>query len=142
MTQYLVNKKELHELLKTIGILKPDEEILMVNNIELRDFSAEFVSILVDSLKTKNIYALPPDQLTEKELLALHEDVSAFAQFMILEFQQIQHQLSAVRNEMDKRTGTNDVNTDGIPRDVDTKLADKLKDILGNDKQTPPNENI
>ena len=142
MTQYLVNKKELHELLKQIGILKPDEEILMVNNIELRDFSAEFVSILVDSLKTKNIYALPPDQLTEKELLALHEDVSAFAQFMILEFQQIQFQLAAVRAEMDKRTGANDVNTDGIPRDVDSKLADELKDILGNNKQSPPDENI
>jgi hypothetical protein len=142
MTQYLVNKKELHELLKQIGILKPDEEILMVNNIELRDFSAEFVSILVDSLKTKNIYALPPDQLTEKELLALHEDVSAFAQFMILEFQQIQFQLAAVRAEMDKRTGANDVNTDGIPRDVDTKLADELKDILGNNNQNPPNENV
>ncbi|HYF02045.1 MAG TPA: hypothetical protein VEC36_01615, partial [Patescibacteria group bacterium] len=102
MIQYLVNKRELHELLKQIGILQPDEEILMVNNIELRDFSQEYVSILVDAIKTKNIYALPPDQLTEKELLALHEDLSAFAQFMILEFQQIQHQLSAVRSEMDK----------------------------------------
>lgn len=133
MTQYLVNKKELHELLKTIKILQPDEEILMVNNIELRDFSQEHVSILVDSLKTKNIYALPPEQLTEKELLALHEDISAFAQFMILEFQQIQFQLAAVRTEMEKRTGeANEVNTDGIPRDVDTKLADELKDILGN----------
>jgi hypothetical protein len=142
MTQYLVNKKELHELLKTIKILQPDEEILMVNNIELRDFSQEYVSILVDSLKTKNIYALPPDQLTEKELLALHEDISAFAQFMILEFQQIQLQLAAVRTEMDKRTTNNDVNTDGIPRDVDTKLADELKDILGNNKQAPPNENV
>jgi len=142
MTQYLVNKKELHELLKTIKILQPDEEILMGNNIELRDFSQEYVSILVDSLKTKNIYALPPDQLTEKELLALHEDISAFAQFMILEFQQIQLQLAAVRTEMDKRTTNNDVNTDGIPRDVDTKLAEELKDILGNNKQAPPNENV
>ena len=142
MIQYLVNKRELHELLKQIGILQPDEEILMVNNIELRDFSQEYVSILVDAIKTKNIYALPPDQLTEKELLALHEDLSAFAQFMILEFQQIQHQLSAVRSEMDKRTGTNDVNTDGIPRDIDTKLQDDLKNILGNNQPPQDNENI
>ncbi|MGA1249656.1 MAG: hypothetical protein ACO3YM_04115 [Candidatus Kapaibacteriota bacterium] len=56
MIEYKVNKEELHTLLKALGILKDEEHLLLVNNIELRDPSAKMISILVDTIKNVHIY--------------------------------------------------------------------------------------
>ena len=69
MTEYRVNKAELHALLKALGILQQDEQLMLVNNIELRDPKAEMLSIIVDTVKNGNMYRSEFEELTEKELV-------------------------------------------------------------------------
>jgi hypothetical protein len=45
--RYSIRKNELHELLKSIGILRPNEEILFVCNRELVDPGTETVTVTV-----------------------------------------------------------------------------------------------
>ncbi len=83
MTEYRVNKAELHALLKALGILQQDEQLMLVNNIELRDPKAEMLSIIVDTVKNGNMYRSEFEELTEKELSTVLSQLYAFEQFLL-----------------------------------------------------------
>ena len=55
MIEYVIDKADLHSLLRALGVLQKDEQILLVNNIDLRDYRKKQVSILVDNVKNGNI---------------------------------------------------------------------------------------
>ena len=55
MIEYVIDKVDLHSLLRAVGVLQNDEQILLVNNIDLRDYRKKQVSILVDNVKNGNI---------------------------------------------------------------------------------------
>jgi hypothetical protein len=137
MTEYRVNKAELHALLKALGILQQDEQLMLVNNIEMRDPKAEMVSIIVDTVKNGNMYRADFDDLTEKELTTVLSQLYAFEQFLLKEFMQIHNHISKGQEELKKRNAGSDVNKDGIPIAVDRQLGDMLKSILD---RTKPDE--
>ncbi len=135
MTEYRVNKAELHSLLKALGILQNDEQLMLVNNIELRDPKAEMLSIIVDSVKNGNMYRSEFEELTEKELTTVLSQLYAFEQFLLKEFMQIHNHITKGQEELKKRNSGSDVNKDGIPISVDRHLGDMLKSIL--DRNNP-----
>jgi hypothetical protein len=138
MTEYRVNKAELHTLLKALGILQNDEQLMLVNNIELRDPKAEMLSIIVDSVKNGNMYRSEFEELTEKELTTVLSQLYAFEQFLLKEFMQIHNHITKGQEELKKRNAGSDVNKDGIPISVDRQLGDMLKSIL--DRNNPNEE--
>jgi hypothetical protein len=42
MIEYVIDKVDLHSLLRALGVLQKDEQILLVNNIDLRDYRKHF----------------------------------------------------------------------------------------------------
>ena len=134
MTEYKVNKAELHVLLKALGILQQDEQLMLVNNIELRDPKAEMLSIVVDTVKNGNMYRSEFEELTEKELSTVLSQLYAFEQFLLKEFMQIHNHITRGQEELKKRNTGSDVNQDGIPISVDRQLGDMLKSILDRNK--------
>ena len=134
MTEYRVNKTELHALLKALGILQQDEQLMLVNNIELRDPKAEMLSIIVDTVKNGNMYRSEFEELTEKELSTVLSQLYAFEQFLLKEFMQIHNHITKGQEELKKRNNGGDVNKDGIPISVDRQLGDMLNSILDRNK--------
>ncbi|MEY3690026.1 MAG: hypothetical protein RIT37_1588 [Bacteroidota bacterium] len=130
MTEYRVDKAELHALLKALGILQQDEQLMLVNNIELRDPKAEMLSIIVDTVKNGNMYRSDFEELTEKELSTVLSQLYAFEQFLLKEFMQIHNHITRGQEELQKRKSGDNVNKDGIPIAVDKQLGDMLKSIL------------
>ncbi|MFM8280105.1 MAG: hypothetical protein ACKN9Y_00730 [Bacteroidota bacterium] len=130
MIEYKVNKEELHTLLKALGILKDEEQLLLVNNIELRDPSAKMISILVDTLKNAHINQTSFENLTEKELGTVLSQLYAIEQFLLKEFMQVHKHITKGQEELKKRNAGYDVNKDGIPMNVDQQMGEFLKSIL------------
>lgn len=136
MIEYIINKEQLHQLLKMLNVLQPDEELMMVNNIDLRDFRKENVSILVDTVKNKSVFASPPEGLTQKELETTLMHLMAFEQFLLKEFSQVRIQINTVYSELKSRKEGTTITPDGIPKDVEERLSEELKKLLnGEDKQ-------
>ncbi len=134
MTEYIINKEQLHQLLKMLNVLQPDEELMLVNNIDLRDFRKPNVSILVDTIKNKTVFASPPEDLTEKELDMQLVQLMAFEQFLVREFTQIRTQIKSVYSELQSRKEATDLTPDGIPKDVEEHLSEELKKLLSGDQ--------
>lgn len=130
MIEYKVNKEELHTLLKALGILKDEEHLLLVNNIEMRDPSAEMISILVDTVKNVNMYKASFEDLTEKELGTVVSQLYAIEQFLLKEFMQVHKHITRGQEELKKRNAGCDVNKDGIPVNVDQQMSEFLQTIL------------
>jgi len=135
MIEYVIDKVELHALLRALGVLQKDEQLLLVNNIDLRDYRKKQVSILVDNVKNGNIYRTPFDELTEKELENTLSHLYAFEQFLLREFMQVHQQISSGQQELIKRNTESSVNKDGIPLDIEKHLSQALQNILKQDKE-------
>ena len=135
MIEYVIDKADLHSLLRALGVLQKDEQILLVNNIDLRDYRKTQVSILVDNVKNGNIYRAPFEELTEKELENTLSHLYAFEQFLLKEFMQVHQQISGGQEELKKRNSKASVNQDGIPLDIEQHLSMALQNILKQDKK-------
>ena len=141
MIEYVIDKADLHSLLRALGVLQKDEQILLVNNIDLRDYRKKQVSILVDNVKNGNIYRAPFEELTEKELENTLSHLYAFEQFLLKEFMQVHQQISGGQEELKKRNfikvgeedfGSFSHDMEEIKIDLDelTKIMDTLKQYM------------
>ncbi len=131
MIQYIIGKNDLHELLRMLQILQPDEEIIMVNNIELRDPAQQQVSILVDTSTNKKVFEAPPADLTSKELETYHTNLMTLEKILLAEYGYLRRQLTGVRTELERRNINHTVSSEGIPREVDEHLSGELRRLLG-----------
>lgn len=125
-----MNKEDLHVLLRALGVLKEDEQLLLVNNIDLRDYRRPQVSVLVDTVRNSNIYKVPFSELTARELEITLKHLYAFEQFLLREFMQVHEQISCAQSELKRRSGDTGINCDGIPVDIEKNMHQALKDIL------------
>ncbi|MBS1538699.1 MAG: hypothetical protein JST20_13240 [Bacteroidetes bacterium] len=117
-----------------LNVLQPDEELMMVNNIDLRDFRKDNVSVLVDTIKNKSILASPPERLTQKELETTLMHLMAFEQFLLKEFSQVRVQINSVYTELKSRKEGTEITPDGIPKDVEERLSEELKKLLNGEQ--------
>lgn len=138
MIQYIINKSDLHELLRMLQVLQPEEEIVMVNNVELRDPAAQQVSILVDTATNKKVFAASPEHLTSKELETHHTNLATLEQILLAEYGYLRQQLRNVRDELEKRNIAHTTSREGLPKEVDERLSETLRNILSDNP--PDNE--
>ena len=137
--RYAVGKNDLNALLKTIGVLQPNETLVSVDNIDLLDGSQEVIVVTVATdmkdLKGKSL----PD-LTDKEL------TSRFILLSILENAQketairLQNELKQVIDERNHRSMEFDTTLDGLPIVIDRRMSDQIKEILGGNPEERPGE--
>lgn len=122
-------------LLKSLNLLEVDDELLYVNNVELRSPDEKMVSILVDRVKNKTKLGRPLAEMTEKELETELMNLLALEKLLNNEFNQLKKQLTEMMRELQSRAVNTSVTEDGIPLDVENRLNQTLEDLLGNDSQ-------
>lgn len=119
-------------LLKSLNLLEQEDELLYVNNVELRSPNDTNVSILVDRVKNKTHIGRKLSDMTEKELETELMNLLALEKFLNNEFNQLKQQLTEMMRELQSRAVNTSVTEDGIPLDVENRLNQTLEDLLGN----------
>ncbi|HRE56580.1 MAG: hypothetical protein ACK6BZ_07960 [Candidatus Kapaibacterium sp.] len=132
LVQYTIDKKSLIMLLKSLNLLEQEDELLYVNNVELRSPNDTNVSILVDRVKNKTHIGRKLSDMTEKELETELMNLLALEKFLNNEFNQLKQQLTEMMRELQSRAVNTSVTEDGIPLDVENRLNQTLEDLLGN----------
>ncbi len=132
LVQYTIDKQSLIMLLKSLNLLEQDDELLYVNNAELRSPEDKMVSILVDKVKNKTHIGRKLSDMTEKELETELMNLLALEKFLNNEFNQLKKQLTEMMRELQSRAVNTSVTEDGIPLDVENRLNQTLEDLLGN----------
>ncbi|MFN5308744.1 MAG: hypothetical protein ACK5C0_04755 [Candidatus Kapaibacterium sp.] len=132
LVQYTIDKKSLIMLLKSLNLLEQEDELLYVNNVELRSPNDTNVSILVDRVKNKTHIGRKLSDMTEKELETELMNLLALEKFLNNEFIQLKQQLTEMMRELQSRAVNTSVTEDGIPLDVENRLNQTLEDLLGN----------
>ncbi len=132
LVQYTIDKKSLIMLLKSLNLLEQEDELLYVNNVELRSPNDTNVSILVDRVKNKTHIRRKLSDMTEKELETELMNLLALEKFLNNEFNQLKQQLTEMMRELQSRAVNTSVTEDGIPLDVENRLNQTLEDLLGN----------
>ena len=131
LVQYTIDKKSLIMLLKSLNLLEQEDELLYVNNVELRSPNDTNVSILVDRVKNKTHIGRKLSDMTEKELETELMNLLALEKFLNNEFNQLKKQLTEMMRELQSRAVNTSVTEDGIPLDVENRLNQTLEDLLG-----------
>ena len=130
MTYYILNKDDLHNLFRMLGLLHEEEHLIMVNNIELQDPDQENVGILVTNERVQSILQGIPEEMTEKELDALSAELDTYKAFLLKEYNQLRTKIGAINKERRKRKDGQEVTSDGIPHTIDEKIDAELRNLL------------
>lgn len=130
ITQYIIPKDQFHSLLRAVGVLQEEEEILLVNNIQLQDPEQKHVAVLVEQSALKKTLQQDLSSLTAKELGSLLERLVVMAQFLQAEYEGIRKKFIDAKMEYENRQSSSDITEDGIPKHVEEVLDSVLKDLL------------
>lgn len=136
MRRYVISKIELHKILRTLGALQANEEIKMISNFELFDSARANVGFTVSGQKSRSSITSDPTDLTNKELQDLHIELVNFEIFLLKDYAKLRECSRAIQNELERRQADDQLSSDGIPKEVDERLSELLKDILEN--RNPP----
>lgn len=136
LVEYSVSKNDLIMLLKSLNLLEQDDELLYVNNVQLRSSHEKFITILVDKVKNKALLNRTLSDMTEKELENELMHLLALEKLLNREFNSLREQLAHLMSELQSRAVNTSVTQDGIPLDVEDRLSKTLEDLLGKDTNT------
>lgn len=123
-------------LLKSLNILEQDDELIYVNNVQLRSPQEKYITILVDKIKNKAVLNRNLSDMTEKELENELMHLLALEKLLNREFNSLREQLAGLMSELQSRAVNTSVTQDGIPLDVEVRLSKTLEDLLGSDSNT------
>lgn len=130
ITQYIVPKDQLHQLLRAVGVLQPTDEILLVNNSQLQDGGEQFVTVMVEESASRKISDKQLSELTAKELAAALERLAVMARFIHTEYETLRTKFLATKDEYESRQANSSVTEDGIPKHIEQTIDTLLKDLL------------
>jgi hypothetical protein len=120
--RYSIRKKELHELLRAIGILRKVEELLFVSNRELVDPATETVSITV---ATDGDTGVVEDRYRRfVELALLHDALASDMRYVVDEIKKLVQEREAASAE----SGESD--EPSIPETIEKSIREQIERIL------------
>lgn len=130
LIRYAIRKEDLHQLLHTIGVLRPEEQLLAVNNLDLAEQQQEVVVITVNA-EPKHV--LPEDiaAWTDKEIQQRYAELSVLEDAASRQLAKAQNEMEALRGERDKRASDIELSDDGIPGTVEMNIWDQVRRLLG-----------
>lgn len=128
--RYAIRKDDLHNLLRTIGVLRPTEHLLAVNNVDLADAAQEAVIVTVSAggLRSK------PEDLTswtDKEIQERYVELSILEDAATRQLRMVVEEMSLLRKAKDSRSLSADLSEDGIPGAVEMNIREQLRHLLG-----------
>src|SRR5512145_1531592 len=131
MTNYSINKDDLHDLLRTVGVLQQAESLLFVNNFDLTDPAQKNVIVSVLDKNDPNIPEGEIEQWSDKDIhhrflqlaaieVALHEQKNR----LVAEFE-------SLLREVERRTAEKTTfSLNDIPATVQERLGEKIREVL------------
>lgn len=137
--RYAIRKEDLHNLLHAIGILRPKEHLIAVNNADLVDTSHDAVVVTVSE---GGLHSKPEDLAiwTDKEIQQRYVELGVLEDAATKQLQIIVEEMSRLRRERDKRSMGTGPASDGIPGAVAMNIREQLRSLLGGGFDTPESD--
>jgi hypothetical protein len=127
--RYAINKDELHSLLRSIGVLREEERLLAVNNLDLSDPAHDIVLVTATTHP-------PPAANSNPASWSVEQVRQRLAELAILE-DAATRQLQVILEELHRLQDagvTDGVGTsaedDGIPSSVEKNIRDQIRRVL------------
>jgi hypothetical protein len=130
LIRYAIRKEDLHQLLHTIGVLRDEERLLSVNNLDLAEQEQDVVVITVS---TESAHALPENlaDWTDKEIQRRYAELSILEDGAKRQLRKAEDEMQALRAERDKRESNVNLSDDGIPGTVEMNIWEQVRRLLG-----------
>ena len=130
LIRYAIRKDDLHQLLRSIGVLRENESLLSVNNIDLAEQQQDVVVVTVNAEPT---HVLPPDpgDWTDKEIQQRYAELSVLEDAAKRQLEKARGEMEALRSERDKRSSNVELSDDGIPGTFEMKIWHQVRPLLG-----------
>ncbi|MAT38193.1 MAG: hypothetical protein CL946_01170 [Ectothiorhodospiraceae bacterium] len=131
MTNYYINKDDLHRLLRAVGVLQDDERLMFVNSFDLTDPSEDHVVVsVVDDSDPK-----PPkgkiEDWTDEEMHNRFLQLAAFEVAINEQKNKLNEEFEALLNESDRRAESRMIfNIEEIPDAVKEHIELQVQEIL------------
>ncbi|MDX9759212.1 MAG: hypothetical protein RBU27_08635 [Bacteroidota bacterium] len=128
--RYAIRKEDLHNLLRAIGVLRPTEHLLAVNNVDLVDGTHDAVVITVSA---GGLRSRPEDiaSWTDREIQQRLAELSILEAAATQQLQMLVEEMDRLRHERAHRSMKPDTNADGIPGTVAMNIREQLRSLLG-----------
>jgi GTPase involved in cell partitioning and DNA repair len=130
LIRYAIRKEDLHQLLHTIGVLRPEEQLLAVNNLDLAEQQQEVVVITVNA-EPKHVLPDDVSAWTDKEIQQRYAELSVLEDAASRQLAKAQAEMESLRSERDKRASDIELSDDGIPGTVEMNIWDQVRRLLG-----------
>jgi len=132
LIRYAIRKEDLHQLLHTIGVLRAEERLLSVNNLDLAEQQQDVVVITVS---TEAARAMPENlaDWTDKEIQRRYAELSILEDGAKRQLRKAEEEMQALRSERDTRESNVDLSDDGIPGTVEMNIWEQVRRLLGGD---------
>lgn len=128
--RYAIGRNDLHTLLRAIGVLRENEQLLAVNNADLVSIGGSEITILVAadapaSPATSDLAAWSVEQLDER-----YRQLAFFELERAAETERLRIELATIQRERERRTQEHEQRDDRIPPAVDRSLDEQIRSIL------------
>lgn len=127
--RYAINKKDLHTILNMIGVLRQNERLLAVENVDLIDDNQEIVVVTV-AVESHAVSSLELKRWTDKELNERYTQLAILDSHHQKERAQLLVEMERIRAERHRRSFDTEVTLDGIPEPIDRKISDQIETLL------------
>jgi hypothetical protein len=136
IVRYAIPKKDLHDLLRMLTILQPEETLHAVSSADLLDAREEMVVISVIQNASTPAPGIAHTEYSDRELQDRYVLLSLMDKALVIERDRLDILLGEVRRELARRSGTAALpGVPGMPWDVDEALTRQIRDILGRGTQ-------
>ncbi len=127
--RYAIRKDDLHNLLRTIGVLQPTERLLAVNNVDLGDPSHDAVIVTVSA---GGLHSKPEDlkSWTDKELQERFVELSILEDAATRQLRMLVEEMSRLRQERNDRSMDAELTSDRIPGAVEMNIQEQIRILL------------
>jgi RecB family endonuclease NucS len=128
--RYAINKDELHSLLRSIGVLREQERLLAVNNLDLSDPSHDIVVVTATTHPSPAAHSDPSswsaDQVRQRlaELAILEDSATRQLQVILEELHRLQEE------GITDSAGISADYDDDIPSSVEKNIRDQIRRVL------------
>lgn len=128
--RYAIRKEDLHNLLRAIGVLRPNEQLLAVNNVDLVDGTHDAVVVTVSEGGLRS-QAEELAAWTDREIQQRLAELSILETAATQQLQMLVEEMDRLRRERAHRSIAPDTSADGIPGIVAMNIREQLRQLLG-----------
>ena len=131
MTNYSINKEDLHNLLRAVGVLQENETLLFVNNFDLTDTAERSVVVSVLDKSDPDIPEHTIEQWSDKDIHNRFMQLAALEVALHDQKNRLVAEFERLLKEVDRRTAEKSAfSLNDVPERVQEELNTQLKSIL------------